>query len=425
MKNSLKFGLGLLCFGVVILFCTAFTLGRRNTQRIDPPPYLCVPTTNAVILGEFTFVKTVHIPPHHIKTPKPVKAIYMSSWVAGIPVWREKLFTLIRQTELNSIVIDVKDYSGTVSFETGTPKTKGMASEELRIRDIRKVIDRCHELGIYTIARITVFQDPEYAKQFPEMAVHSRSGKVWKDRNGLSYIDPSAKPFWDYIVSLAKKSEEVGFDEINFDYVRFPSDGNMEDMVFPLSGNISQQHELVKFSENVSVTQSVQAYPKARVLRSFFAYLSEKMKPLGVPISADLFGMVLTNQDDLNIGQILEVAAPYFDYICPMIYPSHYPPGFKGFANPAQHPYEIVHFVLSYGAKRLDKTPRTRYQIRPWLQDFNMGAVYDSKKIIAQKQGVYDAGLDSWMMWDARNRYTAGGYSSIRPPKVSTSNSKK
>lgn len=363
----------------------------------------------------------------HIATPEPVKAIYMTGHVAGIKDWREKLILFIQKTEVNSIVIDIKDYSGHISFDTHDEEIKKMGAEENLISNLPALIEQFHQSGIYTIARITVFQDPIYTQHNPQQAVQTHSGTIWKDRNKLSYVDPSAKAYWDYVVRLAKAAEAAGFDEINFDYVRFPTDGNMKDMVFPLSGPKlaklqSQPYPLLICSTNTIVTanartkallasgNAISLTPKAQVLRTFFEYLHREMAPVGIPISADLFGMVLTNRDDLNIGQMLEMAAPYFDYIGPMIYPSHYPHGFKGYNNPAANPYEIVNFVLHTGKARLDKAGYKKQKLRPWLQDFNMGAVYDAAKIKAQKKGVYDAGLTSWMMWDPRNKYTQGGY---------------
>ncbi len=347
----------------------------------------------------------------HLKTPKPLRGIYMTSWVAGIPSWRNKLIDLADRTEINAVVIDVKDYSGHVSFETGDPFIQKLGVEEHRIRGIRQLLAQCHQHHIYTIARITVFQDPLFAKQYPQLAVQTHAGQIWRDRNGLAYMDPSAKPFWDYIVRLAGACVRAGFDEINFDYVRFPTDGNMRDMVFPLSGVVTSAHTS---SSNASGNVTIASHTKAKILHEFYHYLHLQTRNLNVPISADLFGMVLTSRDDLNIGQMLEVALPDFDYICPMIYPSHYPPGFKGYANPALYPYEIVHFVLGIGTLRAEKIGMSRFKIRPWLQDFNLGAHYDATKVIAEKKGTYDAGLDSWLMWDPRNHYTRGAYTDKR-----------
>ncbi len=401
---------------VIILGSVLLAITLKKSPKSQYPSELAkTATANATVSANTTTApatptanKKPTVKVTHIKTPTPLRAIYMTSWVAGIPSWRGKLIQFIKDTEVNAVVIDVKDYSGHISFETNDPDLK--AVQEIRIKDMPELIQTLHQAGIYTIARVTVFQDPLYAKAHPNLAVQTKAGATWRDRNGLAYIDPSAKPFWDYILKISKACVAAGFDEINVDYVRFPTDGNMKDMAFPVTGALNYAKTS---SKNAVSTQNVIAMnklPKARALKAFFAYYHQQSRSLGVPISADLFGMVLTSTDDLNIGQVLEVAAPYFDYICPMIYPSHYPPGFKNFSNPAQHPYEIVNFVLKHGATRMKHAGHDPNKLRPWLQDFNLGAQYDAAKIRAQKQATYDAGLHSWLMWDPRNKYTRGGY---------------
>lgn len=328
----------------------------------------------------------------HLPTPEAVKGIYMTSWVSGTNEWREKLVDFIDKTEINSVVIDVKDYSGRVSFATSDEKIKEIGSEDIRIKDLPEFIGRLHARGIYTIARITVFQDPFYARKYPASAVKTKSGAIWKDKMGLSYVDPSAKDFWDYMVALSRASEKVGFDELNYDYIRFPSDGNMVDIVFPISANKT----------------------KPDALDSFFSYLRQELKegenPISIPMSADIFGMTTTNTDDLGIGQILERIDKHFDYISPMVYPSHYPPTFNGYKNPADHPYEIIKFAMDGAVLRLSAPTSTPEKLRPWIQDFDLGATYDVSKVRAQKKAVYDSGLRSWLSWDPANRYTMDAY---------------
>ncbi len=327
---------------------------------------------------------------NHLKTPKPVRGIYMTSWVAGTPKWRAELVDFVKKTEINSIVIDVKDYSGRVSFDTENKKIKEVGSEEIRVRDMAEFIEELHGNGIYAIARISVFQDPFYSKEYPQSAVKRKNGAIWKDRKGLSYVDPSARDFWDYIAEVGRASSRAGFDELNFDYIRFPSDGNMTDVVFPLSNEKS----------------------KADVLDEFFNYLERELKSEkdSVPISADVFGMTTTNADDLGIGQVLERVAEYFDYVSPMVYPSHYPPTFIGFKNPADHPYEVINHSMSAAVLRLSAPTSTPEKLRPWLQDFDLGATYDATMIREEKKAVYDSGLDSWLIWDPSNKYTRGAY---------------
>ena len=347
-----------------------------------------VSSTDAVSpLAEDVRVKVTHLPP-----PEPTKAIYMTSWVAGTEKWRESLAKLIEDTELNAVVIDVKDYTGRVSFELKNPDLVALGGTENRVPDMRQFLSFLHEKGIYTIARITVFQDPFFAKKRPDLAVKKESdGTLWEDYKGLHYIDPGAVEAWDYTIAIAREAYEAGFDELNFDYVRFPSDGNMRDVHFPFS------------EERINADVD---YGKAKVVRDFFAYLNANLAETGAVLSADLFGMTTTNADDLNIGQVLEYAAPYFDYLAPMVYPSHYPSGFIGFTNPADKPYEVVKYSMDRGVAKLSAAGVSPEKLRPWLQDFDYKAVYDAPMVRTQMQAVYDAGLTSWMLWDAANRYT-------------------
>ena len=347
----------------------------------------------------------------HLPVPKPLKAIYMTQCIAASPELRTGLIKLADESEINAIVVDLKDYSGTVSFpsEIALPGGKGCA-----VPDFKDLVKSMHEKGIYVIGRLTVFQDPLYTKTYSEQAVQSAStGKPWRDRKGLSFVDVGARPYLVYIISLAQEAYDLGVDEINFDYIRYPSDGDMKDTRY------------------ITIVGS-----KAEMLERFFAALTTgvreaiKDKSGKLPIlSADLFGMTTTNLDDLNIGQVLERALPYFDYIYPMVYPSHYPPKFNGWANPNQHPYDIVNFSMERAVARTvaatttigslayerigtstpaiyEKPVYSKYKIRPWLQDFDYPVAYTPEMVKAQIQATYDAGLDSWLMWDPANTYT-------------------
>ena len=344
----------------------------------------------------------------HVSVPQAVKSIYMSACVASMPSFRDKLVRIADTTEVNSIIIDVKDFSGTISFPTTNPLLKDIKGPGCQVKDLPEFIAELHKKNIYTIARITVFQDPYYTKLHPELAVKRADGTtVWKDRKGLSFIDVSAKPYWDYIAALGKESYAIGFDELNFDYIRFPSDGDMKDISFTWSKGMS----------------------KPEALEHFFVYLHDTFKDTGVKTSADIFGMTTTNTDDLNIGQVLERAMPYFDYIAPMVYPSHYPPNYNGWKNPNNHSYDLIKYVMSRGAERAVATTTTvahfggvrvgtstpaiytkevysKNKLRPWLQDFDYGGNYGPVEVRAQMQATYDSGLNSWFLWDPKNIYT-------------------
>lgn len=235
---------------------------------------------------------------NHVPTPDVVKAIYMTACVLASPNFRQDLLQLIEQTEINSVVIDIKDYTGTISFKTDNPKIYGAHhGTGCQARDAKEFIKELHKRNVYVIGRVSVFQDNVMTKLRPDLAVKRASdGGVWKDYKGISFIDVGAQEHWDYTVDISKEAHAIGFDEINFDYIRYPSDGNMRDILYVHSDGDKKAEELEKF----------------------FAYLYEELKDTGIVTSADLFGMVTTNRDDLNIGQVLESALPYFDYLFPL-----------------------------------------------------------------------------------------------------------
>lgn len=365
----------------------------------------------------------------HVPLPLPTKTIYMTSCVVGTNDFRQRLVDLVDETEVNSIIIDIKDFSGTISFEPQHESLQG-AWDNARCGayDMKEFISAMHQKGVYIIGRITVFQDPYYANLHPELAVKRADGvTVWKDHKGLSFIDVGSKAYWDYIIELSIDAYNMGFDELNYDYVRYPSDGNMTDISFPNSYATEHGHD------------------KQANLEGFFKYLNQKLddeslfskykhehtgRASSTPwTSVDLFGMTTTNYDDLSIGQIIERAAPYFDFIAPMVYPSHYPNGAFGYGNPNNYPYEIVHYAMKRGAERMESpttyvdgflhermgtsTPATYTKpvytadkLRTWIQDFDYGGDYDAADVRAQIQASLDAGVNSWMIWAPSNIYT-------------------
>jgi len=343
----------------------------------------------------------------HIPTPDAVKAIYMSQCVVGTPSFRDTLVKLIDETELNAVIIDIRDYTGGIAFPTAHPLLKEMVSDECGARDMKAFIERLHEKGIYVIGRVTVFQNPLYTKMHPEEAVQKVGGGTWKDHKGLAFVDVGARPYWDTVVALAEESYAIGFDEINFDYIRYPSDGDMKAAVY------------IKRDGKT----------KEELLEDFFKYLDDKLPP-EIVTSADLFGMVTTNTDDLNIGQVLERALPYFDYIAPMVYPSHYPKGFNGWNDVNAVPYELMKFVMQSAVDRAvaattpvaslahtrigtstpaiySKPVYSKTKMRPWLQDFDYPVEYTPAMVEAQIRANAELGLHSYMFWDPSNKYSS------------------
>jgi hypothetical protein len=326
--------------------------------------------------------------------PEIIKAVYLTSWSGGSATRINYVINLARDTDINAVVIDIKDFSGQLAYDTAIPEVEQYNGENIKIWNMSSTVRRLHEEGIYVIARVTVFQDPILAAARPDLAVQSSSTQsAWKDYKGLSWIDPAAQESWNYTVAIARDAASHGFDEINFDYVRFPSDGDLQDITFP-------------FSDGKKLRQEI--------LGEFFAYLKANLAD--VKISADLFGLTTSSRDDLGIGQVIEVAYEHFDYVYPMVYPSHYANGYNGYANPAEYPYEVVKSSMEIALERLkvleQANPEKQFaKLRPWLQDFDLGADYDALMVQAQIQATKDGlGEDyaGYLLWAPTNWYTAG-----------------
>jgi len=352
--------------------------------------------------------------------PLVVKGVYATGWSAGSKKKMASLIGLIDRTELNAIVIDIKDYSGYVSYKTGIPEVEASGAEkELRIIAPHTIIKTFHDKGIYVIGRVSVFQDPILARARPELAMQDRTtGTQWKDHKGIMWMDPASEDVWRYNVAIARDALSRGFDEINFDYVRFASDGALSNIVYPF------------WQEKIS---------KRNVIKKFFEFVRKEL-PEG-KISADLFGLATVDPRDLGIGQVIEDGYENFDYVSPMIYPSHYATGFLGYKNPASFPYEVVWHSMDIALTRVRQewnkpliavplatssllasvatpvVPEVKpftAKLRPWLQDFNLGATYTAELVRAQIRATEEAlggarGANhyaGWLLWNPSNVYT-------------------
>jgi len=252
----------------------------------------------------------------------------------------------------------------------------------------RKILADLQSDGIYTITRITTFQDSTAAENFKYLALKNKSGGIWRDFRNVAWLDMTDPGYWDLVAAQAQEAKDIGFDEIQFDYIRFPSDGNIKNIAYA----------------NFPAGQN-----KFQMLESFYINLKDQLKGINIPLSIDLFGLTYWQREDenydLGIGQRLIDAGKYFDYISPMVYPSHYYSGIMGYDNPASHPYEIVNKAMSDGNDIISNSSSTA-QSRPWLQDFNMGAIYDANMIRKQIKACDDNGCSGWLLWNAGNKYT-------------------
>lgn len=315
-----------------------------------------------------------------------VKAIYLTAYSAGSKNKINEIINLLNKTELNAVVIDIKDYSGKILYDSQLDLVKELKAKEDRIKNIRALIKKLHDNNIYVIARQTVFQDPWLANKKSEWAIKNKNGGVWHDNKGLAWVDPTRTEVWEYNLEIAKEAIGLGFDEINFDYMRFPSDGNMS-----------------------AVKYNIGDKKKYEVMGEFYKFLSDGLADEPALISIDMFGLVMEHkaEEDMNIGQRLADAVDNFDYVCPMMYPSHYPSGHLGLTNPAANPGIVIDHGMKLGMPWFEGK---RAEVRPWLQAFDMGAVYSSgTRIKAQIDKVEAYGDAGWLLWNASNRYTTAG----------------
>lgn len=391
-----------------------------------------------------------------------VKGIYVTGAMAGTS-GMDDLIALVDRTELNTMVIDVKNDDGRVVYEMDTPMVSEIGSSKKLVSDMPSLIQKCKEHDIYLIARIVAFKDPFLAENRTDLALHDESGNLFRDSSGLAWVNPYKEEVWKYLLEIAEEAVAIGFDEIQFDYIRFATDSGMK---------------------NVDFGPEAEGKSREAVITEFVEYASERLHSQGIPVSADVYGIVIDSELDASlVGQNYYEMSKYLDYISPMVYPSHYGPGNLGLAVPDAQPYETIYRsmsasrrvlaglegpeeeveavsgndiplktedvsgndvsqdaavesvgivsqetaavsgngAVSAGArtelpdpKEMEPAEEIRAQVRPWLQDFTATWVdghitYGPEEIRAQIQAVYDAGYEEWILWNAANRYTEGG----------------
>ena len=369
--------------GCVLIASIGFFYIRIPSGKVTFTTTAIATTTDQVATTTASTTEPVFVVTH-LFMPEEVRGVYFTSWAAGTPSYRKHMFDLFSSTTLNSVVIDVKDYSGRVAFPVDDEMIKGLGAAQNRIPDMKELIGQLHDKNIYVIGRVAVFQDPYMVKVKPTWAVHDkRTGALWHDSGGALWLDPSNKEVWEYVSRVAEEAYAVGFDEINFDYIRFPSDGAVSNAVF---------------SKPATTT-------KARAITEFWSYLYDRFSVQGIPISVDIFGQVTSDPGDMGIGQHLESALPYFDAVAPMVYPSHYIRGYLGYDKPATRPYEVVKYEMDKAVARAIAASSSAAIFRPWLQAFDLGAIYTTAMVKAQIKAAADAGVNSWLLWNAGSMY--------------------
>ncbi len=325
--------------------------------------------------------------------PDSIRGIYLNAWRAGSRSRVDAALDLARRTEINTLVIDVKDATGYLSYASDVPLARVIgADDEIRIRDVSVLLDRLSDEGIYPIARIVVFKDPLLAERRPEMAVQDSTGAPWVDGKGDRWVNPWDRRLWDYHLEIAREAVALGFPEIQWDYIRFPDRpaSEMAHAHFP----------------------GAEGRPKSEAVRGFLVHTREGLADLDVPVTADVFGMATAARTDVGIGQLWEDMTDVTDALLPMVYPSHYWRGSYGFEHPNAHPYEIVRRAVEDGIRR-NRDVEDPAEIIPWLQDFTLGdPPYGVPEVRAQILAVGDLGIPHWILWNASGRYTEGA---LRP----------
>lgn len=369
-----------------------FTLGAaletsRGLFAQVPLARLVAPAdqSRVALAGEIRFAHRLE---YEFTRPETVKALYVNAWAFGSNrLWQ--LVRLVDSTDINALVVDVKDDTGCLLYRSNVPTARAIGADQCaRTNDIQARLDTLHAHGIYTIARIVVAKDPLLAERRQAWSVQAREGGLWRDRIGSAWVDAYNDSVWVYAGELAREAVGLGFAEVQFDYVRLPDEPRerMATAIFPARRSGESARDAVR-----------------RQVR----LLTGLVKPLGVPVTFDVFGLTATvTSGDLGIGQVWEDFTGVADVLLPMVYPSHYTRGAFGFQSPNAHPYSVVRLALADALSRTN--PEHSTQIRPYLQAFTLGRRlprYTPAEIQAQIRAAQDAGIDSWVLWNPRSVY--------------------
>lgn len=346
-------------------------LSLNPTPLSDPPPSLtpCSPSPCMDIA----------------LTPFKAKGLYIPFGLLGKPEKVTELIDLVDRTEMNAIVVDVKSDRGFLAYPSQVPLAieMGVGGERKGWLSLKELLKLCRDKDIYTIARIVVFKDDPLAHFKPEWAAKRADGTIWLDREGLGWTIPSIQEVQDYNIAIAKEVAALGFDEVQFDYIRFPSDGDVTAIVYDEKQTLET---------------------RTATIRAFMERLAAELKPFGVFTSADVFGLTVwvSLYSDMGIGQRVQDIAPYVDYLCPMLYPATFEPGNLGYANPLLHPYDVIYRSQLEAVKRVPLTTK----VRPWLQHYSHPDVaYGPEQYQAQRQAAEDADSCGWTFWNAGGKY--------------------
>ncbi|HJR64592.1 MAG TPA: putative glycoside hydrolase [Gemmatimonadaceae bacterium] len=317
--------------------------------------------------------------------PEVVRGLYVNRHAAQSARRMRSLLAVADSTEINALVIDVKDEFG-LNYASKDPTVAKNAGNAGRIASLGALVDTLQAHGVLPIARIVVFKDSVAARVNPEHTIRKADGTPWRDKQGLTWVNPYDREIWEYNIRVAEEMVRAGFGEIQFDYIRFPEPyRSLPQQVFPGANGVG----------------------KPQILAEFLRMACERIGKLGGRCTADIFGLVTTVPGALEIGQQWEVLAPVTDVLLPMVYPSHYPRGAFGLPRPNAEPYKVIHAAITRAAERNQKLGIDKAEhVRPWLQAFSLGQPkYGAHEIREQKRAVYDAGYKGWILWHPGSLY--------------------
>lgn len=323
-------------------------------------------------------------------TPFTVKGLYLTVYGIANAKLRGDALNTIERNHLNALVIDVKGDRGFIPFRVDLPLAEQIGAQNtILVKDMKSLLASLKEKNLYLIARIVVLKDDLLARARPDLAV-KKGGGVYTDRENLRWVDPFSREVWDYNIAIAKIVAELGFDEVQFDYVRFPD---------------TRGGAFSKSATEESRTQAITGFLEA-------AYRA--LTPYNIMVAADIFGYVSWNTDDTDIGQKIAPITKVVDVVSPMLYPSGYHLGIPGYSNPIEHPYQIVYLSLKRAQERTGASP---LHFRPWLQAFRdyafHGGDFKEERMRIQIEASDDFGASGWMFWNPRNIYPDGIFSNI------------
>lgn len=361
---------------------------------VTDPTSLVHSSAGSEITVEDPSVSMVHTPREladfpNARFPRPehVRGIYVNAWAAGSNDRLTRLLDLARRTEVNAFVIDIKDVTGYVSHRTEVTLAHEIgAADERRIDDLPALLDRLEADRIYPIARIAIMKDPILSRSRPEFAVQDSLGAVWMDGNDFAWLNPFSEESWTYPIQIAREVAQMGFPEIQWDYIRFPD---------------APQSYIDR-----AVFAGSEGRDRVDAIRGFLTHARDELSDLPVRSTADVFGVTTSFRRDIGIGQLWEEFIDVVDVALPMVYPSHYWEGSFGIDEPNAYPYEIVRSALRDAVRR-SAVVEGAGLTRPWLQDFSLGEpIYAGAEVRAQIQATYDAGIQEWVLWNPSSRYT-------------------